>query len=518
MLRVLSIIALLALSRSANAEVVRYALLVGNNQGRVGETDLQYAEQDAARLSTVLRRTGGFSAQNIAMLLGGSAKVFKARIAQLNAKAKHDIQDGRKVLLFVYFSGHADQQSLHLGRSELDLSELRSLVTDSPASFRIVVVDACKSGALTRVKGGRRVEPFSVNLQNNLETEGTALITSSASDEDSQESDDVRGSYFTHFFASGLMGAADDSGDGRVSLTEAYRYAHTQTIRATSRTWVGTQHPTFKFDTRGRGDVILTDLNLEHQDKAQLSFPIPGEYLIFKRDASGAVVADLRTDQPGRRLLLEPGQYFIRLRGADELHEGMIDLGQGAKEELKLSRLERYRYARLVRKGGGVRSLVHQPTAFYRFRGPLLSGLGSAHGAGLGYSLVLPWLTLGLRLSFTQSSASNQALRTTTRELGGTLELSRALDLGPVYLAAGAQLGAAQLTQRFDAEQALPSRNTTGFVFGALGRAGLSLGDFFVECSLEALGYLINAGNQPEQDSLRAVFTYAGTLGVGVSL
>ena len=48
-----------------------------------------------------------------------------------------------------------DGQSLHLGRSRLELSELRDLTTASPAEARVLVVDSCRSGALTRVKGAR---------------------------------------------------------------------------------------------------------------------------------------------------------------------------------------------------------------------------------------------------------------------------------------------------------------------------------------------------------------------------
>ena len=42
------------------------------------------------------------------------------------------------------------------------------------------MLDTCKSGSLTRVKGGRPTRPFAISVQDNLGSEGTVFITSSA--------------------------------------------------------------------------------------------------------------------------------------------------------------------------------------------------------------------------------------------------------------------------------------------------------------------------------------------------
>ena len=54
--------------------------------------------------------------------------------------------------------------------------------------------------------------------------------------EDAQESDDIKGSFFTHHLVSALRGAADEDMDGRVVLEEAYRYTYNETLRASNRT------------------------------------------------------------------------------------------------------------------------------------------------------------------------------------------------------------------------------------------------------------------------------------------
>lgn len=61
--------------------------------------------------------------------------------------------------------------------------------------------------------------------------EGRVYITSSAAGERAQESDEIQGSVFTHYLLAGLRGAADDSGDRRVSLEEAYRFAALELCR-----------------------------------------------------------------------------------------------------------------------------------------------------------------------------------------------------------------------------------------------------------------------------------------------
>ena len=74
----------------------------------------------------------------------------------------------------------------------------------------------------------------------------------------SQESDEIQGSFFTHHLTTGLRGDADQNRDGRVTLDEAYTYAYARTVAATAATRGGAQHPTYEYDLRGAGDVVLS--------------------------------------------------------------------------------------------------------------------------------------------------------------------------------------------------------------------------------------------------------------------
>jgi uncharacterized caspase-like protein len=70
---------------------------------------------------------------------------------------------------------------------------------------RIAVLDACASGAFTRLKGGKPRKAFLVDESASMR--GHAFLTSSAATEAAQESDHIGASYFTHYLVSGLLPA-----------------------------------------------------------------------------------------------------------------------------------------------------------------------------------------------------------------------------------------------------------------------------------------------------------------------
>src|SRR5581483_265065 len=134
--------------------------------------------------------------------------------------------------------------------------ELRALVQSSSANLRLLIVDACRSGTVTRVKGVTPAAEFAIKLEDQVESQGVAILSSSAADETSQEADRLRASFFSHHLVNALRGAADQNGDGRVTLGEAYAYTYLETLRSSGQT-LALQHPTYSYDVKGRGDVVL---------------------------------------------------------------------------------------------------------------------------------------------------------------------------------------------------------------------------------------------------------------------
>jgi hypothetical protein len=162
--QLLLVFVLLALPSSALARVQRFALIAGNNRGHAPDLELRYAESDASKVAQVLRDLGGFEPADIVILRGEDAQTVRSTLINLNDRIRAaGAIPGQQALLFVYYSGHADAQALRLGPSRLEFRELAQLVRGSSANFRLLVVDACRSGTLTRLKGGHLVAPFDIS-------------------------------------------------------------------------------------------------------------------------------------------------------------------------------------------------------------------------------------------------------------------------------------------------------------------------------------------------------------------
>ncbi len=445
-----SLVVAVAVAGTAEASVERYALIIGNNQGHEGDAQLLYAESDARKVEQVLHEMGGFHRENTVILEGEDAASVRRTLIRLNGRIRGE---GGPAMLFVYYSGHADREALHLGASRLDVAELEELVRGSAAGFRVLVVDACRSGVLTRVKGGAPGPSFPVLEGEVLPGEGAVFLSSSAANEDAQESDALGGSFFTHYFVSGLLGAADVDENGRVSLAEAYQFAYENTLRASIRTLAGAQHPTYRYELRGRGDVQLTQLALA--DRGVLRFPEGRAYLVH---AGASVLGEVGAFDQVRRLSLRPGKYFIQGRGPDHLVEGEVELAANQELVVTDAKLDRIAYARLVRKGGGPEAQSHGPWAAYFMRGALWDGASPCVGASAGYSLDRPSFALEAALSYCATHFRGDAIATSARDAGIGLRLGRVIDLPIVSLDLGLSAGASVLWQEFSTRGSAPAR------------------------------------------------------------
>ncbi len=138
---------------------------------------------------------------------------------------------------------------------------------------------------------------------------GHAFLTSSSADEVAQESEGLGGSFFTHYLTSGMRGAADVSGDGKITLNEAYQFAFHETLGGTVDTRGGAQHPAYDIQLSGTGDVVMTDVR---QTSAGLILSEALQGRCFVRNADDQLVVELQKPL-GRsvQLGLEPGAYRI---------------------------------------------------------------------------------------------------------------------------------------------------------------------------------------------------------------
>ena len=434
----------------------RVAVIVGNNQGDTDEVRLRYAEEDAEKVQRVLRDLGGFRPEDIVLLRGESTEAVRRAVIRVNDRLRNEV-DGQGMLV-VYYSGHADAQTLHLGSSHFPVEELEALVRGSPARTRVLIVDACRSGALTRVKGVVAAPPFDIRVRGTEAGEGAVFLTSSSANEDAQESDGLRGSFFTHYLVSGLVGAADADGDRRVTLSEAYAYAYEGTLRASSKSLVGLQHPTFAYELRGREEIVLTNLSAQPgRPTGQLSFPAGRRFLVMRDGPDGSVMAE--TGERPTRLSLPPGRYFVRGRGRADLVEGLVLVRADGESAVEERQLDRVAYARLVRKGGDVLERVHGAHAGYMLRTGLWRGADPCQGLFAGYELVTRGVSLLGRVSACRSGFSNETLTSTTDEVSFQIEGAHVWDLRAISVQVGLALGPSWLRQRFETRGVAPDRD-----------------------------------------------------------
>lgn len=502
MLPVVLLLLALAGPAPALADIARYAVVIGHNRGDRGDLPLRYAEDDARRVADVLAELGGFRADRVVVLRGPTPDAVQAALIDLNDRIR---TRGEPALLVVFYSGHADARALHLGDGRLPLERLEQLVRGSAASFRLLIVDACRSGALTRVKGGAPVAAPAIRLAGRLPSDGVVFWTSSSANEDAQESDELRGSFFTHYLVSGLLGAADANNDGAVSLSEAYSHAYAATLRASSRTLAGLQHATYREETHGMSDITLTWLAAGSRGLA--AFPAGHDYLIMQGDRDGQVVAEVGARDAQRRISLRAGAYFVRARAATHLLEGRLAVRAGQLTTVDESTLDRVEYARLVRKGGGLRRRADRLELGYSVRAPLWSDASACQGVALGWAMDLPAHSLAARLAACRGGTSNRYLDATHDQLAAEVRLTRAWDLRAVTLGAGLLGGAAVLSQRFESASAAPRRDSLA---GTLGVTVFATRDLsrrvYFTAELDGATWLFREESASGETSLRATF------------
>jgi len=469
-----AMITTMAPASSFAGEVRRFGLFIGNNDGHSGDQPLRFAENDARRLRDAFLDVGGFRAEDAVLLLGAEAADARRASADLAARARQAGKMGDDTLLLVYYSGHADADQLHLGGSDLPFKEVRRLLESSGAQVTLAIVDACRSGGITRRKGARTAAPFDVRLEPGLTGEGHVALTSSAANEDSQESDLLQGSYFTHHLVGGLRGAADRSGDGAVTLKELYTYAYANTLRSTRGSLAGAQHPAYRYDLEGRGELVLARLPPPAGRVAHLIFDEPGAWLIIDAD-SDEVTAEVSVPEGGGTLAVRPGRYRVSRRDRRTLLEGIIEALPGGSGTVKASTLERIAYARLVRKGGPQADAASHA---------LFGGAGWQAGladiapgmpvAQIGYRLDLEEVTLRPVLHAGRATGATPTLGYELTQVGAALQVLRLFDAGPLSAGPGLSAGGLYMHQVLGAGEG--ERTAFGLSLSALLHVGVELG------------------------------------------
>jgi hypothetical protein len=303
----------------------RFALIIGANDGGKERVKLQYAVSDAKTVIGILERMGGVSPDDSRLLIEPSRDTLFWEMKRLKERVGRAKESHHRVEAIFYYSGHSDEKNILLGKEKVSYQEFRNSINGMAADVRIAILDSCASGAFTRLKGGKKKAPFLLDKAYNMK--GYAVMTSSSSNEASQESERLKGSFFTHYLTSGLRGAADMTRDGRITLNEAYQFAFNETLAQTEKTVSGPQHPNYNIQMAGTGDVVITDIR-KSSSILTLGEGIYGRLFIHNKDQ--VLVVELNKPQ-GRtiELGLEKGKYRIINIVDGDIYETRVKLSEG---------------------------------------------------------------------------------------------------------------------------------------------------------------------------------------------
>jgi hypothetical protein len=440
----------------------RIAIVSSSNQAE-GQPTLRYADRDAERTAAVLGELGAFDAADIWLLPQTSGSALRQALDRAERRAA--AEPGSTIVL--YYSGHADAEGLLLGSERFTYLELRQRLAASKAQIRVAILDACNSGGATRTKGGKAGTGAPFAPVDPMGVQGAAILASSAAGELAQESSDIDGSFFTHHFISGLRGAGDRDGDGKVTLAEAYAYASTRTIAATVSTLWGTQHPSYDYRLSGTGDLVLTTLARERQ---AISFA-PGahdQYAVLNQ--AREAVAEVRSD-PRRpvRLMLPPGRYRVALRAPGHLFAADVDLHADADAIVDRSTLHEVG-PEFASAKGGLPPPRHALIVDFALVGRSPAGGAVSSEVGIGYGRTWGRWSLVPRLSYGATSPNDNELPYRLRRFTGSLYVLRRIGVGAFDL----QLGAAS-TLTYADQNLWDGRELTALVPGLAGALAVEI-------------------------------------------
>jgi hypothetical protein len=243
----------------------RWAVLVGANTYKDAfYGPLHACVQDVAATREQLI-AGGFDPDRIRLLTDNTDEQPSRGDVLTALTAVAAATDPDDLLLF-YYSGHGfaedgesyligyDGRHLALKDTAIAVSRVKEIMQKAPARAKVLLLDACQSGAAIDHKGPR---PMSAQFIDRVfaQAAGMAILSSCQQDELSYEWQERERSAFTHFLLEALKGAADRDAKGRVTIQDVNRHV-TNGVRHWASLRNRVQTPTFQAEMSG--DIELT--------------------------------------------------------------------------------------------------------------------------------------------------------------------------------------------------------------------------------------------------------------------
>lgn len=245
----------------------KWALLIGINDYLDSMiSKLNFSAKDIEEFYEILvdSQKGKYNINNVEVLSDlreqkPTRNIILSKLAKISRSASPEDS-----VLF-YFSGHgyekegnpyllcSDSYTNTLEETAIPTETIRKTMEDSLARTKIIVIDACHSGAIKgRKDSGIMTKTF-------FETffpapEGFAVLASCKLGEYSYEWKEKEHGVFSYYLLEGMNGLADRDGDGIITITDAHRYTSENVKRWAFKTGVE-QNPTL--EAKISGDIPL---------------------------------------------------------------------------------------------------------------------------------------------------------------------------------------------------------------------------------------------------------------------
>ncbi len=315
------------------AEVL--AVVIGVNQERAGQPPLRYADDDAVQYVSLFRALGA-DAYLLTRADENTSRVHSALVARAISPTRAELRRvvtevarrvararraGRATTFYFVYAGHGD---LRDGRGVLGLvgddltgaDLLDEVIARVGADESHVIVDACYASLLvnSRGPGGRRrsINGFTRMSLPSL-PDNVGLLLSTTSGRESHEWEGFQAGVFSHEVRSGLYGAADADGDGRVTYREIAAFV-TQANAAIP-------NEKFRPDVFARpprGSRELVDLRPGLRRRIEIESAVQGHYVL--EDAQGVRIAEFHGAEEPTRLVRPTSSsqlYLVRSDGKE---------------------------------------------------------------------------------------------------------------------------------------------------------------------------------------------------------
>jgi hypothetical protein len=299
-----------------------FALIIGVNHGVDPELPtLRYADDDAALYQRLFRNLGArtyvltradentrrLHPQVAAEAGEPTAAGLESAVRQLAGDVAQARQRGVPTVLYVLYAGHGNARDgegyVALEDARLDGRHLAELIHRIGALDNHLIVDACYSYYLVFSRGPtaakRRPLAGFATFQEVLDADHVGLLFSTSSARESHEWEAFQAGVFSHEVRSGLLGAADVDGDGRVSYREIAAFIE--------RANQGVPNERFRPDVYARpprrGDVLVDLRDAQHR-RIDLDGTQTGHFLL--EDGLGVRWADFHNGGGQSLHLLRP--------------------------------------------------------------------------------------------------------------------------------------------------------------------------------------------------------------------